>query len=373
MKIILYMIVKNEAPVIARALGSVIPFIDGWAISDTGSTDGTQEIIRSMMKAAHKPGVLKEHPWIDFATNRNLALDMARSQGDPNDYAFMLDADCYGNFDPGFHWPELTEDSYFVKIDEGNVVHHRPDLVRLGAPWKFHGVVHEYLFPIDKPKTLQMGLIPGLIIQTKHDGIRNRDPETYNRDAELLEKAIEIEKDPAMLARHQFYLGESYYNAGLPRRSIEAFRKRSQMGFLPDEVYLSLVYAGRQCEDLDWHVEAEQFYCEAIEVMPHRAEAFFNLSILHTKREKYWLAFSVISRAINLQAPNGLFIEKWIYEVGVRDQFAAMAFYVGKYKECIEQCLNLLMLHPELEMNDRQRIATNAWKSTLKLSEGPVA
>jgi len=41
----LNMIVKNESEVITRCLKSVLPLIDYWVISDTGSTDGTQKII----------------------------------------------------------------------------------------------------------------------------------------------------------------------------------------------------------------------------------------------------------------------------------------------------------------------------------------
>jgi len=45
--ICLCMIVKNEAAVIERCLASVRPLIDTWVISDTGSTDGTQDLIRA--------------------------------------------------------------------------------------------------------------------------------------------------------------------------------------------------------------------------------------------------------------------------------------------------------------------------------------
>ena len=41
----LNMIVKNESQIITRCLDSVKDLIDYWVISDTGSTDGTQQLI----------------------------------------------------------------------------------------------------------------------------------------------------------------------------------------------------------------------------------------------------------------------------------------------------------------------------------------
>jgi hypothetical protein len=70
------MIVKNEASVIRRCLDSVIPVIDSWVIVDTGSTDGTQDIIRSHMSSI--PGLLHQSEWRDFAYNRSESLRLAR-------------------------------------------------------------------------------------------------------------------------------------------------------------------------------------------------------------------------------------------------------------------------------------------------------
>jgi len=66
--ICLNMIVKNEGLVIEKWPGLVETLIDYWVIVDTGSTDGTQKVIKNFLKDV--PGELHERPWINFAHNR---------------------------------------------------------------------------------------------------------------------------------------------------------------------------------------------------------------------------------------------------------------------------------------------------------------
>ena len=60
--ICLNMIVKNERANLERCLGSVAPYIACWMIGDTGSTDGTQDFIRSFFAARNIPGELHSFP-----------------------------------------------------------------------------------------------------------------------------------------------------------------------------------------------------------------------------------------------------------------------------------------------------------------------
>jgi hypothetical protein len=49
-------IVKNETANLERCLGAVADHIACWVIGDTGSTDGTQELIESFFAARNLPG-----------------------------------------------------------------------------------------------------------------------------------------------------------------------------------------------------------------------------------------------------------------------------------------------------------------------------
>src|SRR6187551_1453910 len=104
------MIVKNEARVLKRCLDSVRPFVHHWIIVDTGSTDGTQELIRKELSGV--PGELFERPWENFGHNRSEALALARGKAD---YILIMDADEVLEVPAGFSMPELDADQYMLR------------------------------------------------------------------------------------------------------------------------------------------------------------------------------------------------------------------------------------------------------------------
>src|SRR4051794_15933631 len=213
MRVCLSMIVKNEAHVIERCLRSVRPHIHAWAISDTGSTDGTQDIIRRVM--TDLPGELIERPWVDFSANRNQALELAKKYGD---YALIIDADEVLEAEPQFAWGELDAPGYLLELCYNDLRYRRVALPRLDAGWNWRGVLHEALV---SAHAVDAQFLHGLRIRVFSDGARSQQSQQqkFLHDAEVLRRALRDEPDNA---RYAFYLAQSLRDAGMIRESIEA-------------------------------------------------------------------------------------------------------------------------------------------------------
>ena len=139
-KIGLSIIVKNESQAIRRYLETVRSIIDHWAIVDTGSTDGTQDIVRAYLADIPR-GIERMSLRLIFAHNRSEALDPARPHCD---YIFF-DADDVLELPPTSAMPILSASSYYVEVRHRELRYWRPRLLRSDVPWQFEGVLHEFL------------------------------------------------------------------------------------------------------------------------------------------------------------------------------------------------------------------------------------
>src|SRR5262245_14175049 len=98
-RLVLCMIVRNEADIISRCLDAALPLVDGYVVCDTGSTDATVALVEQAASRFAKPGRVIEHAWRDFGHNRTLSARegraWAQAQGWPLDrtYLLFLDAD----------------------------------------------------------------------------------------------------------------------------------------------------------------------------------------------------------------------------------------------------------------------------------------
>ena len=326
-RICLNMIVRNEAPVIRRCLDSVMPLIDHWVIVDTGSTDGTQDIVREHL--AGKPGTLHERPWIDFAHNRSEALDLAAGHGD---YFLVIDADEVLDIDADFALPALEADSYNVEMDYSGCLYLRRTLLRAALPWRYAGVLHEYAV-CDEART--EAFLPGLRTKPHRDGARARDPSTYKRDALLLEKALlDAPDDP----RYTFYLAQSYRDAGDLELAIRHYRRRLELQGWQEEIFYSRYQIALARERLQhpWPDVMEE-YLAAWQMMPDRAGPLYRIGVHYQGLGQYALANLYLRRAMEIPAPgpHRLFVEQTIYDLLLPLEYAVSCFYVGDHASSI--------------------------------------
>jgi glycosyltransferase involved in cell wall biosynthesis len=359
--ICLSMIVKDEAPVIARCLNSVRPLIDHWVIVDTGSSDGTQDIIRDTL--SDLPGDLHERPWRDFAFNRSEALALARPHAD---YSLIIDADDALEIPPGFELPELDADSYMIDIRDTSIRYQRTQLVRNTLPWRYEGVLHEYLTCEGAGPAGHLAVV----MRRNHDGARRRDPETYRRDVAVLEQALTTETNPFLVARYTFYLAQSYRDCGEKDKAAAAYLQRSELGYWDQEVFYSLYQAAKIKEELGAaDEEVLEFYQRASAAAGDRAEALHGACRLCRIRGRHAEGYEIGKRGLDLSSPDGgLFVETWIYEYGLRDEFSINAYWAGHYREALDVGLELLKLET-LPAGYRERMVGNARFSADKLQE----
>lgn len=357
--ICLSMIVKNEAHVIRRCLDSVRPIIDHWVIVDTGSTDGTQDVIRSAM--ADLPGRLVERPWVDFAHNRSEALALARPHGT---YSLIIDADDELVIPAGFTVPKLDVPGYTFTISDLQTEYARVQLVSNALTWCYRGVLHEFIDSKDNYWTKPMPLV----MRRGADGARHRDESTYRRDAKILEKALATERDPFLIARYTFYLAQSYRDCDEPRKAIEYYSKRAELGYWHEEIYISLLSAAHLKEVLrDPADEVRALYDRAISICPGRAEGRHGASRFFRQLGRHADAFFYAQEALHLKAPSeALFLQNWIYTYGVRDEYAVSAFNTGQYRACFSACLDILG-QTNIPPDIRTRIAELAREALAKM------
>jgi hypothetical protein len=349
----LNMIVKNEAPVIERCLRSVRPFIDTWVIVDTGSTDDTRQRIVDTLEGV--PGELHERPWKNFGHNRNEALALAVPRGD---YVFFIDADERLELPQGFERAALVADGYHLNVKYAGIAYARCAIVAARLPWRWEGVVHECL-SCDTPYRLE--LLEGPTVLVAHDGARSRDPDTYRKDAALLEQAL---ADNPESTRDTFYLAQSYRDAGELAKSREVYRRRAGMKGWEEEAWFAQYQAAILEERLGAPPEGVSFhYLAAYQRRPTRAEPLVRLARYHRLRGEYSLALLYARPAAKLAKPADLlFLDEATYAWSALDELAVAAFYVDAADVKAEgrDAVRRLLAENRFPESERPRMLKNA-------------
>ena len=341
-KITLCMIVKNETHIIHECLESVAPYIDYWVISDTGSTDGTQELITKFFEEKGIPGELHQDEWKGFGHNRSLALRHCDGKAD---YAWMIDAD--DKIEGNFKFPkEMTADAYVIRMGRPEFSWWRTQIFKVDSKWEYRGVLHEYPACTSNDKPILMKIEGDYFLNARTLGARNvgiTAVEKYTRDAEMLEAAL---VDEPTNTRYMFYLGQSYFDSQQWEKAEKAYLQRAHAGGWAEEVYYSLyrVAICRAMMDKPWP-EIQASFLDAFNARPTRAEPLYHIAqVLRTKFNQPAAAFVFARTAAEIPFPKDdiLFVANAIYDYAILDELGATAFYAGKPEIGYLACKKLL-------------------------------
>ncbi len=368
------MIVKNEAHCIERCLKSAMPLVDFVLIVDTGSIDGTQDVVRRFLEEHNIPGAVINEPWRDFAWNRSHALAELRKH-DNIDYCMMIDADEALEFDPDFDAikckQSLCHDSYHLRAIHGGVIILRPQLFSNKIAFVYRGVLHEFL---QSPKAdCSCETVKVFHSRSFADSARNQNPQKYSHDARVLEAALESEREPFMVSRYTFYLAQSYRDAGDNSSALRTYLKRAGQGFWDQEIFLSLLCAGRLMETLGYSdAEILGTYLKAFDAFPSRAESLHAAARYCRLNRKFHLGYMIARQGIEIKAPEGaLFLEPSVYNYGMLDEFSVVAYWAGHYSESLEASQKLLKLK-DLPEGYPERIERNAQFAREKMQQADL-
>ena len=350
--ICLCLIVKDEVEVLEACFASCRDFIDYWVICDTGSTDGTQELIRRELDGI--PGELHERPWVDFGHNRTEVMDLARGRAD---YLLLLDADWVISVEPGA-LSNLTADSYLVHFGAG-VSFYRKTLVSGRIPWRFIGAIHEYIHS-DEDKRAER--LEGVFVEVTKVGGATKG--RWENDIRVLHEELERNPDDP---RSAFYLAQTYRDLGRTagdeeqlRLALEWYRRRADMGGWVEEIYVAYHQAGVLSDELgDWPAAADLF-ARAWQVRPERLEAVHALAVGLRKQGLHRAAHRYTSLAADMRplpAPlDLLFLEPWIYQWGMLFEYSITSYWCGDHETASAACRRLLAIKELPEGYRRQTL-----------------
>jgi predicted GH43/DUF377 family glycosyl hydrolase len=311
------MIVRNEAHVLERCLRSLDGLIDAWTICDTGSSDGTVELARSLL--GYVPGELHHRPWVDFGHNRSELLELARGSAD---YLLLLDADMTVRKESEL--PPLSADAYLLRetgaLDFGVV-----RLVRGHRRWWYEGSTHEYIATDGELVQEELDAL-----QIEHHGDGASRAEKLVRDAGLLKR--DMLADPAN-PRAVFYLAQTYRDLGRHELAAKYYRRRIELGGWEEEVF----YANLQEGSLTVRRELAAgvpLLLEAWQRRPSRAEPLYELAQAYRERGDFALALMFAERGLQIPyPPDVLFVHRWIYDYGLLMERAFAAGGLGDIEQ----------------------------------------
>lgn len=384
-KLALNFICKNESHVIQTMLNSCKTITDLIVATDTGSTDGTQDIIRNFGKENNIPTFVFDRPFDNFENSRNYSMEKLRDvvkdlNWDADKvHGYWFDCDETLVIDSKFNKHQFTKDLYMINTYIGQMKYTRNTFFKVSKPFRWYGPVHEFIICDDK--NITSGLAENIHVDVKMTGAswQGNIPAKYKNHAFELEKYIDANRqDPRWI----FYTAQSYHDsASIPdnkeeneerlRRSLKYYRERvSRPDGYPEEIYYSQYRIGTIMRVLEesWNL-THQECLKAYAIDPLRGESIKTIIDYYLQVGEWHMAYLYTKFAkVNFHGKNPypqrlLFVDEALYVWKFAESHAAACFYTGRMDEAkanYQEILNLTKSNPNFfTQDDLKKIEMN--------------
>lgn len=294
-------IMKDEETVIERFLTKNQFSFDHVDLVDTGSTDRTIEIAERIFATNHNfTGAIHHYKWRDhFGKARAFALETTRKNKNCKIITFM-DADeelwlsstklpLTSDVERRQLADALIEQCpgicQLTLLVDGNLQWWRFYAINATYPVTWKGARHEFLSMTNDQSPYVINMF-GYNVYARRDQSRlTRDKNALLFDVLALEHEVLSGEN---VPRAQYYVGQSYDQAGMKPEAIEAYRRRvANTDGWDQERYYAQLRIGLLVKDL-WGFNASvPEFINAIAIDPTRAEAFYELAVGYRLLKNY--------------------------------------------------------------------------------------
>lgn len=285
--ICLFAIVRDEADKIRRMLDSTLGHVTHYCITDTGSTDGTPELMRAWFAEHHQDGKVVCTTWPEHfgearTTSYKNACEFMAERGYPGYVWFLtIDADhtlvrLGDQYLVDYDFPADTKCAWIEQRDHTQV-YENIRMIFNKYPWECVEPTHEYW------TTTQLGKheehIRTVFIHDHNDGSSHSVKE--ERDIRYYKADLRVFPNKE---RSWHYLGQTYFGMGRWEEAKEAYLRRTQLGGYYMEKFISWMRIGDCWRHLNNNDEAAKAYFAAYSIAPSRAEVPLRIAKLFLDR-----------------------------------------------------------------------------------------
>ena len=315
LRLSLCMIVKNEAETLEKCLSNARPYVDEIVVVDTGSTDGTQDIVQRYAD------IYDEIEWPDsFSIARNYSIDKATG-----DFILVLDGDEY--IEGAHYWKRIRKalkqpDLAALQFPVKNLLHHS-QIVSADRMWqervmrndkrirysgRVHNQIQEAIFDYMKLTGTVMLRIEAEVVHIGYAYSKEKMLQKYEPRIKLLKQEYEYPRSEVYRAYYGYQLGVAYFVTLRLEEAAMVLNEIDYRQLNPDNAFYTHLLAAQTALRLN-NANMALIHCDAMLTLNRKEPvAYYTTGLALLLARKIYDGMLMLLEAYNVNDDGGLSI-----------------------------------------------------------------